>query len=93
MQKTNAMPTKAETMTSVHESKQFPFVIVEQTTINENNEETKFRIGLAGQIVSEEIFTTLEDAENYISNKSWELIINLIGTTIQIMKENEEFKS
>lgn len=93
MQKTNAMPTKAETTTSVLESKHFPFVVIEQTTIKNDKENKTFLIGLAGSIVSEKKFKSLESAEKYIASKPWELIINLVGTTIKLMKENEKSQS
>lgn len=93
MQKTNAMPTKGETMTSVHESKHFPFVVIEQTTIKNEKETKTFRIGLAGSIISEKTFKSLETAEKYIASKPWDLIINLVGTTIELMKENEKSQS
>lgn len=93
MQKTNAMPSKAETTTSVHESKHFPFVIIEQTTIKNEKETKTFRIGLAGSIVSEKTFKSLESAEKYIASKPYDLIINLVGTTIKLMKEDEKYQS
>lgn len=89
MKPTNEMPTKATTTTTVHQSKTFPFVIVEQTTTQDEESTTKFSIAVNNQIVSEKTFSTIEQAEKYIKSRPWDLIINLMGLTIKIMKENE----
>lgn len=90
MSKTNEMPTKATTTTTIHESKQFPFVIVEKTTTQEEHEEKTYFIGLAGQIISENQFDSKDDAEDYIASRPWDLIINLVGTTIKLMQNENK---
>ena len=92
-EKLNEMPTKATTTTSTHESKQFPFVIIEQTETKNEKEKKKFYIGLAGAIISEKVFSKIESAEKYIESRPWELILGIVGRTFEIMQENEKSKS
>ena len=87
------MPTKATTTTSVHESKQFPFMIIEVTETKDEKEKKKFHIGLAGAIISEKVFSKMESAEKYIASRPWELILGIVGRTFEIMQENEKTKS
>lgn len=89
MKPTNEMPTKATTTTTVHQSKTFPFLVVEQNTTQNEETTTTFAVGVQNQIVSEKTFSTLEQAEKYIKSRPWDLIVNLMGLTYQIMKENE----
>lgn len=79
------MPTKATTTTTIHESKNFPFQIIEIITTNEEDKiiEKTFKIGAMGAFMSEKVFTRKCDAEKYISLRPWELIINIICLTIQ----------
>lgn len=93
MSKTNEMPTKATTTTTIHESKQFPFVIIEITETKDEKEKKKFHIGLAGAIVSAKEFSKIESAEKYIASRPWELILGIVGRTYEIMQENEKSKS
>lgn len=87
------MPTKATTTTTIHESKQFPFLIIEQTEVKNDKEKKQYRIGLAGAIISEKVFTKNETAEKYIASRPWELILGIVGRTFEIMQENEKSKS
>ena len=89
MTPTNEMPTKATTTTTVHQSKIFPFVIVEQTTTQDEETKTTFAVAVNNQILSEKTFSTLEQTEKYIKSRPWDLNINLIGLTYQIMSKNE----
>ena len=86
---TNEMPTKATTATKIHNSKHFPFIVVETEKTENETTETKFRIAINNQIISEKTFDSLAEAEKYIGSRPWELIINLIGLTYQIMHNNE----
>ena len=86
---TNEMPIKATTSTTIHQSKQFPFVIVEFTTTKDEESSTHYEIAVGNLIMSDKAFTTKEMAEEYIASKPWDLIINLIGLTYQTMNENE----
>lgn len=86
---TNEMPTKATTSTTIHESKHFPFIVVETTTTEKETTKTKFSIAIQNHIISEKTFDSLEKAEKYIGSRPWELIINLIGLTCQMMQNNE----
>lgn len=84
------MPTKGTTTTTIHESKNFPFQIVEVTITEDHKKEQKFfQIGVAGQIMSKTKFSTLENAESYVSKRPWELITNLICLTVQNAIEYE----
>lgn len=88
------IPTQEGTTTkTIHDSKTFPFVIVEETKSNDDKEETNFMIGLAGQLICEKKFKTMKSAEMYISRKPWDLIMGFVCTTIELMKkDNEESK-
>lgn len=83
--------------TTIHESKHFPFQIVEVTTTNNdelNPKETKeFFIGMAGEFVSKKKFTELTKAEKYIGTRPWELITNLVCLTFKNAFEYEKSKS
>lgn len=59
-----------------HKKSDSPFTILE-------NEEGKFLISLGNQVVSEITFDTLDQAESYIYEKPWELILNSIMYLIQ----------
>lgn len=81
----NSLPTTKTESVTIHESKHFPFQIVE-ITISDNeksNEQKLFKIGTCGQIVSDKTFADKEKAEKYISSRPWELITNLMCVTIQ----------
>lgn len=68
---------------TVHESKTFPFRIVET-----NNEKGKFyQIAIGQSIMSPKHFKTKFGAEMYIKMKSWDLITNVIGLTIELAKQ------
>lgn len=68
-----------------------------KTTIHPINEElvvvevaeNKFLIGAFGMIVSSKEFETLQDAEDYINSKPWELIINLSTLAFKKLQEYE----
>lgn len=86
----NSLPSKGTTTTTIHESKNFPFQIAEVTITEDHKKEQKFfQIGVAGQIMSKTKFSTLENAESYISKRPWELITNLICLTVQNAIEYE----
>lgn len=93
--KENKMPmaTKSTTTTKVHESKHFPFQIIEITTTTEEKEEKEFRIGSCGQILSEKVFKEHAKAEKYISTRPWELITSLCCLTIKNAIEYEKSQS
>lgn len=84
------------TSTTIHDSKHFPFQIVEITTtindVEEPFEEKQFRVGMCGQFVSEKAFASKETAEKYISARPWELITNMVCLTIQNAIEYEKTK-
>lgn len=79
------MPTKATTTTTIHESKHYPFQIIEiVTTDNEDKQLSKiYKVGAMGAFMSEKTFTRKCDAEKYISSRPWELITNIMCLTIQ----------
>lgn len=87
---TNTMPTSKTESVTIHESKHFPFQIVEITITDNENEQKQFKIGTCGQIISEKTFADKEKAEKYISSRPWELITNLICVTIQNAIEYEK---
>lgn len=93
MNPTNEMPTKATTTTTIHESEQLPFLIVEETTTKDEESNTNFKIAVGGNIMSDKAFATKEEAEEYIASRPWDLIINLMGLTYQIMNEHEKPQS
>lgn len=70
-----------------HKKSDSPFTILE-------TDDNKFLISLGNQIVSEITFDTLEQAEAYIYEKPWELILNsamyLIHYNIQIIQNSIE---
>lgn len=61
---------------NTHKKSDSPFTILE-------NENKQFLISLGNQIVSEITFDTLDQAESYIYEKPWELILNSIMYLIQ----------
>lgn len=91
-----AKESATQTVT-VHESKHFPFQVIEITiTDNEDpmpHEEKQFKIGMCGQFVSEKSFTDKEKAEKYISSRPWELITNMVCVTIKNAIEYEKSQS
>ena len=87
------MPTKATTTTTIHESNQMPFSIVEFTTTKDEESNTHFEVAVNNQIMSDKAFATKEEAEEYIASRPWDLIINLMGLTFQIMQDNEKSQS
>ena len=89
----NSLPTEETTTTTIHESKTFPFQIVEITTTQGKKEAKQFRIGMLGEFVSHKVFKTKETAEKYISNRPWELITNLVCLTFKNAFEYEKSKS
>lgn len=97
--KQNLEDTKQGTTqtTTIHESKHFPFQIVEVTTTNNDeqnpNETKEFYIGMAGEFVSKKTFKELAYAERYIGTRPWELITNLVCLTFKNAFEYEKSKS
>ncbi len=89
----SALPTEETTTTTIHESKHFPFQIVEITTTKRKKEIKQFRIGMLGEFVSAEVFLKKETAEKYISSRPWELITNLVCLTFKNAFEYEKSKS
>lgn len=87
--------TATQTVT-VHESKHFPFQVIE-ITIDEMESatlpKTNYKIGMCGQFVSEKTFTDKEKAEKYISSRPWELITNMVCVTIKNAIEYEKSQS
>lgn len=53
------------------------------------NVEDKYRIGMAGRWMTNQIFDSSEEAEAYIQNKPWELIMNLAGTIAEFVVQNQ----
>lgn len=82
---------KNNVTTTIHESKHFPFQVVEINSTDIQTEETNviFKIGVGGAILSEKEFKTMENANKYIGGRPWELITNLICFTIQNAMEYE----
>ena len=80
-----------QTSTQVHESKIFPFLIVEKKDFNEQNSETSCtcQIALQNSIVCEKTFNSIDEAEEYISKPQWDLIINLICLTFETLQKYE----
>ena len=91
--KTAEMPTMGEEIITIHESKHFPFQIIEKTTTNEKEENKDFKIAALGAFMTHQVFKTKAEAEKYISKRPWELITNLICATIQNAFEYEKSKS
>lgn len=89
----NSLPTEETTTTTIHESKHFPFQIVEITTTKGKKEIKQFRIGMLGELVSAKVFLKKETAEKYISTRPWELITNLVCLTFKNAFEYEKSKS
>ena len=94
-QKKVEMPTQESTKTLIHESKHFPFQVVEITTINNETDKeiTQFKIGVGGEFMSKKVFEKRENAEKYISSRPWELITNLMCFTIQNAIQYEKSQS
>ena len=88
-----ALPTEETTTTTIHESKNFPFQIVEITTTKGEKVKKQFRIGMLGEFVSTTTFSTKENAEKYISKRPWELITNLVCLTFKNAFEYEKSQS
>lgn len=93
----NSLPTRGTTVTTIHDSKHFPFQIIEITTtfndVQEPIEEKQFRVGMCGQFMSEKAFASKQTAEKYISARPWELITNMVCLTIHNAFEYEKSKS
>lgn len=89
------MPAKENVTTTVHESKHFPFQIIEIITTNNNTQEEihQYKVGVGGAFMSEKVFKTFETAQKYISSRPWELITNLMCFTIQNAFEYEKSQS
>lgn len=85
--------SQTTTTTTIHESKHFPFQIVEITTTESKKEIKQFRVGMCGQFMSNKVFADKEKAEKYISARPWELITNMVCLTIQNAIEYEKSKS
>lgn len=66
-----------------HKKNECPFTILE-------TDDEKFLISLGNQIVSELTFDTLEEAEKYIDEKPWELILNSTMYLIQFNENNSK---
>lgn len=81
------METKNEQSTQIH--KHDIFTIVEQNKIHEGKETKDFRVALGNAFVSEQVFDTLEQAQEYINTPTWEMIINTTCLIMQKIKENE----
>lgn len=79
----------SETVTSVHQSKTFPFVLVQQDTTKDEVTTTKVKIAVGEHFVSEKEFSSLNAAEMYISKRPWEIIVNLMLVTVEMHKHNE----
>lgn len=56
------------------------------------NIEDKYRIGMAGRWMTDKIFNAPEEAEAYIANKPWELIMNLAGFVAEYVVAQEKAK-
>lgn len=70
---------------TVHESKTFPFRIIETT-----DEKGKFyQIAIGQSIMCKRHFKTKFQAEMHILLKPWELITNVIGLTIELAKQKQ----
>lgn len=80
------MPSKGNESITIIESATAPFRIVEKTTKDEH----EFKIAIGDKIASIETFKTLNDAEEYIESKPWELLINLIFITNEMIKNYED---
>lgn len=52
------------------------------------NIEEKWRIGIANRWMTNKIFNTAKEAEEYIQSKPWDLIMNLAGTIAEYVKNN-----
>lgn len=78
--------------TTIHESKHFPFQIIEIKSTDIQTEETDviFKIGVGGAFMSEKEFKSMENANKYIGGRPWELITNLICFTIHNAIEYEK---
>lgn len=53
------------------------------------NIEEKWRIGMNGTWMTKKTFKTKEEAQNYINEKPWELIMNLAGVIAEYVVWNE----
>lgn len=94
-EKTHAVKETETQTTTIHESKHFPFQIVEVTTINDKTQKENkiFMIGAMGEIMCKTKFTKIENAEKYIASRPWELITNLMCITIKNAIEYEKSQS
>ena len=84
-EQTNATKATETQTTTIHESKHFPFQIVEVTTINDKTQKENkvFLIGAMGEIMCKTKFSKIENAEKFIASRPWELITNLVCLTIK----------
>lgn len=83
---------KTET-TTIHESKYFPFNIVERSTQKGDETEQEFLIVVSNAIMTELEFKDFQSAEDYIAARPWDLIINLLGYTIEKRLEYEKLNA
>ena len=79
------MPSKGSESITIIESATTPFRIVKKTT----KDEQVFKIAIGDKIASVETFDSLDEAEKYIEIKPWELLINLIFITNEMLKNYE----
>ena len=79
------MPSKGSESITIIESTTAPFRIIEKTT----KKEQIFKIAIGDKIASTETFYSLDQAETYIESKPWELLINLIFITNEMIKKYE----
>ena len=52
------------------------------------NIEDKWRIGMNGRWMTKRTFNSKEEAQNYINEKPWDLIMNLAGTIAEYVVWN-----
>lgn len=89
------MPKTGTSTITIHESKHFPFQIIEITTNDAEEKQLSkiYKVGAMGAFMSEKTFTRKCDADKYISTRPWELITNIICLTIQNAIEYEKSQS
>ena len=80
-QYTNATTTSETSSTTIHETKHFPFIVVQQ------NED--FHLAVGNNYITENVFTSLEEANAYLEEKPWDILINFICLTCQKVMQNE----
>lgn len=54
------------------------------------NIEDKWRIGMNGRWITKKAFNSKEEAQNYINEKPWDLIMNLAGVIAEFVVWNEK---